>query len=129
VQTIRQLLPPQVEVAGGLAGEVRPVVPACVITDEPRFSYRGMHLDVCRHIFPVEEVRKYIDILALHKINTFHWHLTDDQGWRIEIKKYPNLMTVGSQRKETLAGHGGRPPFVYDGIPHGGYFTRKRSKR
>jgi hexosaminidase len=125
VQTIRQLLPPQVEVAGGLTGEIRPVVPACVITDEPRFRYRGMHLDVSRHIFPVEEIKKYIDVLALHKFNTFHWHLTDDQGWRIEIKKYPNLMTVGSQRKETLVGHGGRPPFVYDGIPHGGYFTQE----
>ncbi|MFZ0473056.1 MAG: beta-N-acetylhexosaminidase, partial [Bacteroidales bacterium] len=125
VQTIRQLLPPQVEVSGGLTGEIRPVVPACVITDEPRFRYRGMHLDVSRHIFPVEEIKKYIDVLALHKFNTFHWHLTDDQGWRIEIKKYPNLMTVGSQRKETLVGHGGRPPFVYDGIPHGGYFTQE----
>jgi hexosaminidase len=125
VQTIRQLLPAQVEVAGGLAGEVRPTVPACMITDNPRFSYRGMHLDVCRHFFTVEEIKKYIDILALHKFNTFHWHLTDDQGWRIEIKKYPNLMTIGSQRKETLVGHGGRPAFVYDGVPHGGYFTRE----
>ena len=128
VQTIRQLLPPQVEVEGGLAGEIIPFVPACMITDEPRFTYRGMHLDVCRHFFTVEEVKKYIDILALHKINTFHWHLTDDQGWRIEIKKYPNLMTVGSQRKETLVGHGGRPPFVYDGIPHGGYYTQEEIK-
>ena len=124
VQTIRQLLPPQVEVEGGLAGEIRPVVPACVITDEPRFRYRGMHLDVCRHFFTVDEVKRYLDILALHKMNTFHWHLTDDQGWRIEIKKYPKLTTVGSQRSETLVGHGGRPPFTYDGQPYGGFFTQ-----
>ena len=124
VQTIRQLLPPQVEVEGGLAGEIPPVVPACVITDEPRFRYRGMHLDVCRHFFTVDEVKRYLDILALHKMNTFHWHLTDDQGWRIEIKKYPKLTTVGSQRSETLVGHGGRPPFTYDGQPYGGFFTQ-----
>ena len=124
VQTIRQLLPPQVEVEGGLAGEMPPVVPACVITDEPRFRYRGMHLDVCRHFFTVDEVKRYLDILALHKMNTFHWHLTDDQGWRIEIKKYPKLTTVGSQRSETLVGHGGRPPFTYDGQPYGGFFTQ-----
>ena len=124
VQTIRQLLPPQVEVEGGLAGEMPPVVPACVITDEPRFRYRGMHLDVSRHFFTVDEVKRYLDILALHKMNTFHWHLTDDQGWRIEIKKYPKLTTVGSQRSETLVGHGGRPPFTYDERPYEGFFTQ-----
>lgn len=124
VQTIRQLLPPQVEVEGGLAGDVVPVVPACVITDEPRFTYRGMHLDVSRHFFTVDEVKSYLDILAMHKFNTFHWHLTDDQGWRIEIKKYPKLTTVGSQRSETLVGHGGRPPFTYDGQPYGGFYTQ-----
>jgi hexosaminidase len=124
VQTIRQLLPPQVEVEGGLATEVAPVVPACVITDEPRFKYRGMHLDVCRHFFSVDEVKRYIDILAMHKFNTFHWHLTDDQGWRIEIKKYPELTTIGSQRKETLVGHGRKTPFNFDGQPYGGYYTQ-----
>ena len=124
VQTIRQLLPPQVEVEGGLAGDIAPVVPACVITDEPRFGYRGMHLDVCRHFFTVDEVKRYLDIMAMHKMNTFHWHLTDDQGWRIEIKKYPKLTTVGSQRSETLIGHGGRPPFEYDGQPYGGFYTQ-----
>lgn len=125
VQTIRQLLPPQVEADSGLAGDVRPYVPACVITDEPRFRYRGMHLDVCRHMFPVEEIKKYIDILALHKMNTFHWHLTDDQGWRIEIKKYPRLTEAGSQRKETVIGHAGKPPLTYDGTPYGGYYSRE----
>jgi hexosaminidase len=128
VQTIRQLLPPQVEVAGGLTGDIRPSVPACVITDEPRFSYRGMHLDVSRHMFPVEEIKKYIDIIALHKMNTFHWHLTDDQGWRIEIKKYPRLTEVGSQRRETVTGHSGRPPLVYDGKPYGGFYTQEEIK-
>jgi hexosaminidase len=124
VETIRQLLPPQVEADGGLTGEVTPYVPACAITDEPRFSYRGMHLDVCRHMFPVDEIKKYIDILALHKMNTFHWHLTDDQGWRIEIKKYPRLTEVGSQRKETIVGHQGKPPYVFDGKPYGGFYTQ-----
>lgn len=128
VQTLRQLMPPQVEVEGGLTGEVLPQVPACFITDEPRFSYRGMHLDVCRHFFTVDEVKRYLDILALHKFNTFHWHLTDDQGWRIEIKKYPELTATGSQRKETLTGHGGRPPFTYDGKPHGGYYSQEEAR-
>ncbi len=128
IQTIRQLLPPQVETEGGLAGETAAAVPACYITDAPRFSYRGLHLDVCRHFFTVDEVKRYLDIMALHKFNVFHWHLTDDQGWRIEIKKYPGLTVTGSQRKETLIGHGGRPPFTYDGIPHGGYYTQEQAR-
>ena len=128
IQTIRQLLPPQVETEGGLAGETAAAVPACYITDAPRFSYRGLHLDVCRHFYTVDEVKRYLDIMALHKFNVFHWHLTDDQGWRIEIKKYPGLTVTGSQRKETLVGHGGRPPFTYDGIPHGGYYTQEQAR-
>jgi hexosaminidase len=128
VQTLRQLLPPQVETEGGLAGEVPPMVPACVIRDEPRFAYRGMHLDVSRHFFSVDEVKRYIDILALHKFNTFHWHLTDDQGWRLEIKKYPELTATGSQRSETLTGHGGRSPYTYDGTPYGGYYTGEEAR-
>ena len=128
IQTIRQLLPPQVETEGGLAGETAAAVPACYITDAPRFSYRGLHLDVCRHFFTVDEVKRYLDIMALHKFNVFHWHLTDDQGWRIEIKKYPGLTVTGSQRKETLVGHGGRPPFTFDGTPHGGYYTQEQAR-
>ncbi|HUW93284.1 MAG TPA: beta-N-acetylhexosaminidase [Bacteroidales bacterium] len=124
VQTIRQLLPPQIEVAGGITAVKNLTLPACFISDEPRFGYRGLHLDVCRHMFPVEEIKKYIDILALHKINKFHWHLTDDQGWRIEIKKYPNLTVVGSQRKETLVGPGGKKTYTFDGQPYGGFFTQ-----
>lgn len=100
------------------------LIPTMEITDKPRFSYRGMHLDVCRHMFPVEFVKKYIDLLALYKFNTFHWHLTEDQGWRIEIKKYPKLTEIGSWRKETLIGHGGKETKEYDGKPYGGFYTQ-----
>jgi hexosaminidase len=123
VQTIRQLMPPDVEKPLVVEG-FRLAVPACEIKDAPRFPYRGMHLDVCRHFFPPEDVKRYIDMIALNKMNTFHWHLTDDQGWRIEIKKYPRLTEVGAFRKETLVGHGGKQPFVYDGKPYGGFYTQ-----
>ena len=93
------------------------------ITDKPHFEYRGALLDVCRHIFSVEDVKRYIDILALHKVNKFHWHLTEDQGWRIEIKAYPELTEKGSMRKETLVGHG-LNPVEWDGTPYGGYYTQ-----
>ncbi len=123
VQTIRQLLPPEVEKQAVVEG-IKLSVPACEIKDEPRFVYRGMHLDVCRHMFPVTYIKRYIDMIALHKMNTFHWHLTDDQGWRIEIKKYPKLTETGAFRKETIVGHAGKPPFVYDGKPYGGFYTQ-----
>jgi hexosaminidase len=123
VQTIRQLMPADAEKQQVIEGLML-TVPACEIKDEPRFSYRGMHLDVCRHFFPPEDVKRYIDILAMHKMNTFHWHLTDDQGWRIEIKKYPNLTQVGAFRKETLVGHMGKEPFIYDGKPYGGFYKQ-----
>ncbi len=103
-------------------------IPALEIIDFPRFKYRGMHLDVCRHMFPVEFIKKYIDLLAFYKFNTFHWHLTEDQGWRIEIKKYPKLTEVGSWRKETLIGHGGKKPFEYDGKHYGGFYTQAEIK-
>ena len=98
-------------------------VPYGFIADEPTFSYRGAHLDVCRHFMSVEEVKEYIDILAAHKLNRLHWHLTDDQGWRIEIDAYPELITRGSVRNETLIGHGLNPQW-WDGTPHGGYYTK-----
>jgi hexosaminidase len=123
VQTIRQLMPPDIE-KQNIAEGFRLAVPACEIKDEPRFSYRGMHLDVSRHFFPPEDVKRYIDMIALHKMNIFHWHLTDDQGWRIEIRKYPKLTQVGAFRKETLIGHGGKQPFTYDGKPYGGFYTQ-----
>lgn len=127
IQTIRQLLPSDVEKAQLIEG-LKLTVPACLIEDSPRFGYRGMHLDVGRHMFPVAEIKKYIDMLALHKMNTFHWHLTEDQGWRIEIKKYPELTTIGAYRNETVIGHAGRPPLKYDGTRYGGYYSQEEVK-
>ncbi len=123
VQTLRQLMPADVENPAGDKA-VKLSVPCCVVDDEPRFVYRGMHLDVGRHMFPVETIKKYIDLLALHKFNYFHWHLTEDQGWRIEIKKYPKLTEVGAFRKETIVGHAGKKPQVFDGKPYGGFYTQ-----
>jgi len=127
VQTLRQLMPVEVEKPEITQG-IEISVPACEIADEPDFAYRGLHLDVGRHVFPVESIKRYIDMIALHKMNTFHWHLTEDQGWRIEIKKYPRLTEVGAFRKETLVGHGSRKPFVFDGKPYGGFYTREEVK-
>ena len=126
VQTLFQLLPPQVMSPTKIEGIVLKM-PAVKIMDKPRFSYRGMHLDVCRHFMPVDFVKQYIDLLAMFKLNTFHWHLTDDQGWRIEIKKYPKLATISSMRAETVVGHSGISN-TYDGIPHGGYYTQDEIK-
>ena len=97
------------------------ILPAVRITDAPRFPWRGMHLDCSRHFWSVDFVKKFIDLLALHNMNVFHWHLTDDQGWRIEIKKWPRLTTVGSQRSGTIIGTNSD---LDDGIPYGGYYTQ-----
>ena len=97
------------------------------IKDKPLVGHRGVMLDVCRHFFTVAEVKRYIDIAAMHKINAFHWHLTEDQGWRIEIKKYPELIKIGSMRKETVIGRH-RISKTYDGTPHGGYYTQEEIK-
>jgi hexosaminidase len=99
-------------------------LPIMQIEDAPRFAYRGMHLDVARHFFPVAFVKQYIDLLARYKINQFHWHLTDDQGWRIEIKAYPLLQTTAAYRPETLIGHYNTKPQVFDGKRYGGYYTQ-----
>jgi hexosaminidase len=123
VETIRQLLPPEVE-KDSLVKDISLTVPSCEISDEPRFVYRGMHLDVGRNMFPIEYIKRYIDMIALHKMNTFHWHLTEDQGWRIEIKKYPKLTEIGAFRNETIVGHSGKKPAVYDGKPYGGFYTQ-----
>jgi hexosaminidase len=120
IQTFLQLIPLQKTEVVSLA--------AVNIEDYPRFPYRGMHLDVSRHFFPVSYIKKYIDYLTFHKFNTFHWHLTDDQGWRIEIKGYPKLTTVGAWRDSTLVGHFRDKPARYDGIPHGGYYTQHEVK-
>ncbi len=101
------------------------LLPAVEINDAPRFSYRGAMLDVSRHFFPVDSIKRYIDMLALHNINRFHWHLTDDQGWRIEIKAHPLLTEQGSKRKETVIG---RNSGEYDGIPYGGFYTQEEAK-
>jgi hexosaminidase len=97
------------------------VLPGVSISDRPLFSYRGTHLDVGRHFFSADSIKRFIDILALHKMNTFHWHLTEDQGWRIEIKKYPRLTEIGAFRPNTVIG---RNSGEYDTIPHGGYYTQ-----
>ncbi|MBF9252425.1 beta-N-acetylhexosaminidase [Pontibacter sp. 172403-2] len=116
IQTLLQLLPLQkTETAS---------IPSVAIKDYPRFAYRGMHLDVVRHMFPVSFIKKYIDYLAFHKFNTFHWHLTDDQGWRIEIDSYPKLNTVGSWRDSTLIGHFNDVPARYDATRYGGFYTK-----
>jgi len=124
VQTIRQLLPIQVEKPVVIKG-LKLSLPLCEITDEPRFAYRGMHLDVGRHLFPVASIKRYIDMLALHKMNTFHWHLTEDQGWRIEIKKYPRLTEIGAYRKETVLGQQKKINNTFDGKPYGGFYTQE----
>ncbi len=101
-------------------------IPVMTISDAPRFAWRGMHLDVSRHFFSVGEVKRYIDLLALYKMNVFHWHLTDDQGWRIEIKKYPQLTAVGGFRAQTVIGKAGSGQ--YDGQRYGGFYTQAQIK-
>ncbi|MET4139862.1 family 20 glycosylhydrolase [Pedobacter sp. UYP1] len=101
-------------------------VPASIIKDYPRFQYRGMHLDVGRHTFPVSFIKKYIDLMAAYKLNNFHWHLTEDQGWRIEIKKYPKLTTVGAERNGSVVGH--HPGVTSDNTPYKGFYTQNEVK-
>lgn len=126
VQTLRQLMSPQFE-NGNFKGEDAKI-PCVLITDAPQFKYRGMHLDVGRHMFSVDFIKKYIDALAMLKMNTFHWHLTEDQGWRIEIKKYPKLQEIAAYRDETLIGHYNDQPHQYDGKKYGGYYTQDQIK-
>ena len=114
MQTLRKALPVD-------GGEV--LIPAVTVTDTPRFAYRGMHLDVARHFFDVDFVKQYIDMLALHHINTFHFHITDDQGWRVEIKKYPRLTEEGAWRRRTVIG---RNTGLYDWQRYGGYYTQEQ---
>ncbi len=100
-------------------------LPAADIRDQPRFRYRGLHLDTSRHMFPVKFLKRYLDWMARYKLNRFHWHLTDDQGWRIEIRRYPRLTEIGSMRKETLVGHSPQST-TYDGRPYGGFYTQEQ---
>lgn len=118
IQTLRKSIP-SIALSGDI--EFQPVT----IKDYPRFVYRGMMLDVGRHFLPVEFIKEYIDLLALHNMNTFHWHLTDDQGWRLEIKKYPKLTEIGSKRSRTVIGHHST---TFDEKPHDGYYTQEEIK-
>ena len=104
-------------------------LPCMVIDDEPRFKYRGLHLDVSRHFFGVAFLEHYLDMMAAYKLNTFHWHLTDDEGWRIEIKKYPKLTSVGSKRAQTRIGsYAADTAGLYDNTPYEGYYTQEQIK-
>ncbi|MGK2963959.1 MAG: beta-N-acetylhexosaminidase, partial [Gemmatimonadaceae bacterium] len=125
IQSLRQVLPVEIFREARVTG-VAWSAPALLIEDSPRFEWRGMHLDVGRHFMPKEFVKKFIDLLALHKMNSFHWHLTEDQGWRIEIRKYPRLSEVGAWRKQTLIGRHERDSLkrVFDGKRHGGFYTQ-----
>ena len=135
IQTLKQLLPKEIYASWKVSG-IKWNAPAVSIDDAPRFAYRGMHMDPCRHFWSVDEVKKYIDVMAMHKLNRLHWHLTEDQGWRIEIKKYPLLTEVGSIRKSTIIG-GLNDNFAYekehghmneDGIPYGGFYTQDEAR-
>lgn len=124
IQSLIQLLPvPDAGERRTHSDNISLMVPYVTIKDEPRFAYRGMHVDVARHFFPVPLIKQYIDYLALHKMNYFHWHLSDDQGWRIEIKKYPRLTTVGGYRNGTIVGH--YPGTGSDNTPYGGFYIQE----
>ncbi|MCR8668994.1 beta-N-acetylhexosaminidase [Aestuariibaculum sp. M13] len=124
IQTLKQLMPSEIEKAAKIASAF--TIPAVIVKDQPRFVYRGMHLDVGRHFFPVSFIKQYIDLIAMHKMNTFHWHLTEDQGWRIEIKKYPKLTEVGAYRNGTIVGH--HPGTSNDQKVYGGFYTQEEIK-
>lgn len=123
LQTLRQLLPPQIFSATKV-DHLAWNIPCVEIEDYPRLRWRGMMLDCSRHFMDKQFVERFIDLLAIHKMNSFHWHLTDDQGWRIEIKQYPKLTSIGAWRNQTLVGHEGTQPVVYDGTPYGGFYTQ-----
>ena len=122
IQTLKQLMPASIETK-----TVNLTIPAVNIKDNPRFVYRGMHLDVGRHLFPVDFIKKYIDLIAMHKMNTFHWHLTEDQGWRIEIKKHPKLTEIGSKRYGTIIGRLHKKE-GNDETEYGGFYTQQEVK-
>ena len=128
VQTLRQLLPKEIEHTDPslVPRNQKWNIPSVHIEDAPSYDYRGMHLDVARHFFPVEFIKTYLDLLAMHKMNRFHWHLTEDQGWRIEIKKYPKLTEIGAWRDSTLIKNYGSNQ--YDHIRYGGFYTQEDVK-
>ena len=122
LQSLHQMLPPEIS-GSGPALSADWVLPEVHIEDAPRFSYRGLHLDVGRHFFDVAFIKRYIDTMSRYKLNVFHWHLTEDQGWRIEIDAYPRLTEVGAWRSETVV-EKNLNPYIGDGIPHGGFYTK-----
>lgn len=125
IQTLRQILPP--EIYSPSQQNVEWIVPGVVINDAPSYRWRGLHFDTVRHFFTIDEVKRFIELAAQHKFNMFHWHITDDQGWRIEIKKYPRLTEFGAWREKTMIGHEHRDrPRKYDNIPHGGFYTQEQ---
>ena len=126
IQSLRQLFPTKIFSQSRV--ETIWTLPCLEIEDAPRFAWRGAHLDVCRHFMPLEFVKKFLDLMALHKLNVFHWHLTDDQGWRLESKKYPRLTEIGAWRKDTLIGHPKDHPWQYDNTAHGGFYTRTEAR-
>jgi len=123
-QSLRQLLPADFE----KTKESKFAIQCLEIKDAPQFGYRGMHLDVGRHFFSVDFIKKYINLMSMLKMNTFHWHLTEDQGWRIEIKKYPKLQEIAAFRNETLIGHHNNLPHQFDGKKYGGFYTQEEIK-
>lgn len=128
-QTLKQLFPKDIfNDKTNASANINWTVPAVEIMDYPNFSWRGMHLDVARHFFKVSDVKRFIDMLAMHKMNIFHWHLTEDQGWRIEIKQYPLLTSEGSIRPETVIDHNNTMPRKFDGKPYGGFYTQEDVK-
>lgn len=128
IQSLLQLLPAEIY-SNTTAYKSEWSVPAAEITDIPQFEYRGLHLDVGRHLYPVSFIKKYIDLMSMQKMNRFHWHLTEDQGWRIEIKKHPELTETGSMRKETIINrYSSTIPGIYDGTPYGGFYTQEEIK-
>ena len=124
MQTLLQLMP--APLSGDQPTAEKITIPNCIIEDAPRFSYRGLMFDVGRYFFKVEDIKRFLDVMAVYKLNTFHWHLTEDQGWRIEIKKYPLLTQISSVRKESMLGH--YRDRKYDGKPHGGFYTQEQIK-
>lgn len=127
IQTLRQLFPPEI-LSDKNNLSVKWEIPGCNISDSPRFPWRGMHLDVCRHFVSKEDIFRFIDLISLYKYNRFHFHLTEDQGWRIEIKKYPELTRVGSVRESTIIEHLNNKPKKYDDKPYGGFYTQEDIK-
>ena len=122
-QTLRQLLPPLIESRTVVANRTWNI-PVIEINDAPRFTYRGLMLDVARHFFPVADVKRFIDLMAMHKYNYLHMHLTDDQGWRVELFSFPRLQTISAWRRETMIGHLNDETRRYDGVRYGGYYTQ-----